>query len=51
MRVPGRQLPPPPSFNVLVPRPATMEKQKQWANKVAWCIFRTEDLDTVARGQ
>ena len=25
--------------NVLVPRPLTMEKQKQWANTAAWWIF------------
>ena len=26
-------------LNVLMPRPATREKQKQWANTAAWCIF------------
>ena len=36
---------------MLVPRPAIMEKQKRWANTAAWWIFRTQDPDTVARGQ
>ena len=54
-------IPPPPRaelkinavwiLNVLVPRPATMEKQKRWASTAAWWIFRTQDPDTVARGQ
>ena len=37
--------------NVLVPQPATMEKQKRWANTAAWWIFRTQDPHTVVRGQ
>ena len=28
-------------LNVLVPQPATMEKQEQWANTAAWWIFET----------
>ena len=38
-------------LNVLVPRPATAEKQKGWANTAAWWIFETLEIFKVGLGE